>query len=260
MYWQNLILFSSTHVEDTLAPWFSFSFWRGTILVTIMNMPTHPALKKASRTWFDSGPEVRNHWPYYPVTWDRVLLQSQSHTYSRNCFLWKPKVHYHIHTSPRPIHLNSAHTFLSWFFNIFLLFTLRSFKRVSSFFLTRIFNALFLMVSTLAVFPTIHTLLDLIISAHLIISVLFICWRLGYKVWRFSLRNFHTPPVTSFYLGTNVLSNTGPSNTRSLYSPFIMMRQVPHPTHRQAILSAKYIMWPFNDMVHELYFSDTVNQ
>jgi hypothetical protein len=43
--------------------------------------------------------------------------------------MWKPKVHYHIHISPRPIHLNSAHTFLSWFFNIILPFTLTSFKR-----------------------------------------------------------------------------------------------------------------------------------
>jgi len=38
------------------------------------------------------------------------------------------------------------------------------------------------------------------------------------------------------------------------------MYQVPHPTQQQTILSAKYIMWPFNDMVHELYFSDTVHQ
>jgi hypothetical protein len=116
-----------------------FFFWRGTILVTITNKPTHLALKKAPRTWFDSGPEVRNHWPYYPVTWSRVLIQIQSHTYSINRFMWKPKVHHHIHTSPRPIHLNSAHKFLSWIFNIILPFTFRSFKRVSSFFLTRIF-------------------------------------------------------------------------------------------------------------------------
>lgn len=116
------------------------------------------------------------------------------------------------------------------------------------------------MVSMRTVFSTIHTLLDLTILALLIISVLFICWRLGYKVWRFSLRNIHTPPVTSFYLGTNVLSSTGLSNTRNLYSPFIKMYQFPHPTQRQAILSVKYIMWPFNGMVHELYFSDTAHQ
>ena len=136
-YWQNLILYSSMHVEDTLVPFFSFSFWRGTILVTIMNVPTHPASKKASRTWFDSGPEVRNHYSYYPVTWGRVLIQRQSHNYSKNCFMWKPKVHYHIHMSPRPIHLNSAHTLLSWFFNIILPSTLKFFKR--SRFFTRIF-------------------------------------------------------------------------------------------------------------------------
>jgi len=53
----------------------------------------------------------------------------KSHTYSRNCFMWNPKVHYHIHMSPRPIHLNAAHTFLSWFFNFILPSTLRSFKR-----------------------------------------------------------------------------------------------------------------------------------
>ena len=116
------------------------------------------------------------------------------------------------------------------------------------------------MVSMRTVFSTIHTLLDLTILALLIISVLFICWRLGYKVWRFSLRNIHTPPVTSFYLGTNVLSSTGLSNTPNLYSPFIKMYQFPHPTQRQAILSVKYIMWPFNGMVHELYFSDTAHQ
>ena len=173
--------------------------------------------------------------------------------------MWKPKVHYHIHTSLRPIHLNSTHVSPSWFFDIILPSTLRSFKRSRLFFWLEFlcnisdgFHAHYISHHSYAPrfdhlkaldYYCVVYLMNIRLQSMKIIVTLYSHASRNFLLleYKYSLRHrTHKYSHSLFFLYNDV--------------------SVPHPTQRQAILLVKYIMWPFNDVVHELYFSDTVHK